>query len=58
MAEENDNYLDAIEDNDIVEIVDALGDQLYVLLGTIFISRDTIHYRRCLTEIPALICLS
>jgi hypothetical protein len=38
MAEENDNYLDAIEDNDIVEIVDALGDQLYVLLGTIFIS--------------------
>jgi predicted HAD superfamily Cof-like phosphohydrolase len=35
MAEENDEYLDAIEDNDIVEIADALGDQLYVLLGTI-----------------------
>jgi hypothetical protein len=25
MAEENDEYLDAIEDNDIVEIADALG---------------------------------
>jgi hypothetical protein len=35
MREENIEYLEACENNDIVEIADALGDQLYVLLGTI-----------------------
>lgn len=35
MAEENDEYLEACEKGDIVEIADALGDQLYVLYGTI-----------------------
>ena len=35
MEEENDEYLEAVYDNDLVEIADALGDQLYVLLGTI-----------------------
>lgn len=35
MKEENDEYLKACEDRDIVEIADSLGDQLYVLLGTI-----------------------
>ena len=35
MAEENEEYLEAVYDNDIVEIADALGDQLYILLGTI-----------------------
>lgn len=34
MAEENDEYLEACEKGDIVEIADALGDQLYVLCGT------------------------
>ena len=35
MAEENEEYYQAVVDNDLVEIADALGDQLYVLLGTI-----------------------
>jgi predicted HAD superfamily Cof-like phosphohydrolase len=35
MAEENDEYLDACERNSLVDISDALGDQLYILCGTI-----------------------
>jgi len=35
MAEENDEYLDACDTNDIVSIADALGDQMYILCGTI-----------------------
>jgi predicted HAD superfamily Cof-like phosphohydrolase len=35
MEEENNEYLEACMNNDKVEIADALGDQLYVLLGTI-----------------------
>lgn len=35
MAEENDEYLQACEENSLVEIADALGDQLYILCGTI-----------------------
>jgi predicted HAD superfamily Cof-like phosphohydrolase len=35
MAEENDEYLEAAEAGDMVEIADALGDQLYILCGTI-----------------------
>jgi predicted HAD superfamily Cof-like phosphohydrolase len=35
MAEENDEYLDACDKNSLVEIADALGDQLYILCGTI-----------------------
>ena len=35
MAEENDEYLDACKKGDLVEIADALGDQLYILAGTI-----------------------
>jgi predicted HAD superfamily Cof-like phosphohydrolase len=35
MAEENNEYLEACNNKDIVEIADALGDQLYVLLGTL-----------------------
>lgn len=35
MQEENDEYLEACQNSDLVEIADALGDQLYVLLGTI-----------------------
>lgn len=36
MREENNEYLDACAKSDDVEIADALGDQLYVLLGTIY----------------------
>ena len=35
MAEENEEYLEAAKNNDIVEVADALGDMLYVLCGTI-----------------------
>lgn len=35
MAEENDEYLEACDKDNIVEIADALGDQLYILCGTI-----------------------
>lgn len=35
LKEENDEYLDACKSGDLVEIADALGDQLYILFGTI-----------------------
>jgi predicted HAD superfamily Cof-like phosphohydrolase len=35
MKEENEEYLEAARNGDIVEIADALGDQLYILCGTI-----------------------
>lgn len=35
MEEENDEYQEACDDKDIVGVADALGDQLYILCGTI-----------------------
>jgi predicted HAD superfamily Cof-like phosphohydrolase len=35
IKEENEEYLEACKKGDIVEIADALGDQLYILFGTI-----------------------
>lgn len=35
MREENEEYLEAAQKGDLVEIADALGDQLYILCGTI-----------------------
>ncbi len=35
MKEENEEYFEAAQNGDIVEIADALGDQLYILCGTI-----------------------
>jgi predicted HAD superfamily Cof-like phosphohydrolase len=35
MKEENDEYLEACYDKNLTEIADALGDQLYILCGTI-----------------------
>ena len=35
MREENEEYLEACENNDLIEVADALGDQLYILCGTI-----------------------
>ena len=35
MEEENNEYLEAAQAGDVVEIADALGDQLYILCGTI-----------------------
>ena len=35
MKEENEEYLEAVLNNDLVEIADALGDMMYILCGTI-----------------------
>jgi predicted HAD superfamily Cof-like phosphohydrolase len=35
MKEENDEYLEACHAKNLVEIADALGDQMYILCGTI-----------------------
>jgi predicted HAD superfamily Cof-like phosphohydrolase len=35
MKEENEEYLEAANDGDLVEVADALGDMLYILCGTI-----------------------
>lgn len=35
MREENEEYLEAANNEDLVEIADALGDMLYILCGTI-----------------------
>ena len=35
MKEENEEYLEASEAMDVVEVLDSLVDQLYILLGTI-----------------------
>lgn len=35
MDEENKEYLEAAQENNLVEVADALGDMLYILCGTI-----------------------
>jgi predicted HAD superfamily Cof-like phosphohydrolase len=35
MKEENEEYLDAAREGDLVEVGDALGDMLYIICGTI-----------------------
>lgn len=35
MKEENEEYLEAAHDDDLIEVADALGDMLYILCGTI-----------------------
>lgn len=35
MLEENEEYLEAAKNGDLVEVADALGDMLYILCGTI-----------------------
>lgn len=35
MAEENDEYLEAASQGDLIGVADALGDMLYILCGTI-----------------------
>ena len=43
IKEENEEYLEACKNNDLVEIADALGDQLYILFGTIL--RHGLQYK-------------
>lgn len=35
MKEENEEYLEAVQNSDLTEVADALGDMLYILCGTI-----------------------
>ena len=35
MDEENKEYLEAAQNNDLIEVADALGDMFYILCGTI-----------------------
>ena len=35
MTEENEEYLEAANNDDVIEVADALGDMLYILCGTI-----------------------
>ena len=35
MSEENEEYMEACKNGDLVEIADALGDMMYILCGTI-----------------------
>nr|WP_309757714.1 nucleoside triphosphate pyrophosphohydrolase family protein [Flavobacterium sp.] len=35
MKEENEEYLEAVQNKDLIEIADALGDMMYILCGTI-----------------------
>ena len=35
MKEENEEYLEAAQNKDLVEVADAMGDMLYILCGTI-----------------------
>ena len=34
MKEENEEYLEACKNNDLVEILDAIGDKMFILYGT------------------------
>ena len=43
IKEENEEYLGACKNCDLVEIADALGDQLYILFGTIL--RHGLQYK-------------
>ncbi len=43
IKEENEEYLEACKNCDLVEIADALGDQLYILFGTIL--RHGLQYK-------------
>jgi len=35
MKEENEEYLEAVKEGNVVEVADALGDMLYILCGTL-----------------------
>lgn len=43
LKEENEEYLEACKNGDLTEIADALGDQLYILFGTIL--RHGLQYK-------------
>ena len=58
MKEENDEYLDACEKGDMVEIADALGDMMYILCGTILSHGLQGKIEEILKKFKEVICLS
>ena len=55
MKEENEEYLDAAQKNDLVEVADALGDMLYILCGTISLTACNTKSQRFLTKFKEVI---
>jgi len=51
MDEENKEYLEACQNNDLVEIADALADQLYILCGTILSHGMQDIIEKCFNEV-------
>lgn len=51
MKEENEEYLEAVENNDLVEIADALTDELYILCGTILEHGMQNIIKKCFEEV-------
>lgn len=43
LKEENEEYLEACKSGDLTEVADALGDQLYIVFGTIL--RHGLHHK-------------
>lgn len=51
MKEENEEYLQACQDGDLVEVADALADQLYILCGTILSHGMQDIIEKCFSEV-------
>lgn len=51
MDEENIEYLQACQDGDLVEVADALADQLYILCGTILSHGMQDIIEKCFSEV-------
>ena len=58
MNEENEEYLDACKQGDLVEIADALGDMMYILFGTILSHGLQHRLKKCLKRFKKAICLN
>ena len=56
MKEENEEYLDAAQKKDLVEVADALGDMLsYILCGTILLTACNTKSQRFLMKFKEVI---
>lgn len=51
MEEENNEYIQACIDNDLIEVADALADQLYILCGTILSHGMQDIIEKCFNEV-------
>lgn len=51
MKEENEEYLEAVENNDLIGCFDALGDMLYILCGSILTHGGQDIIEKVFTEI-------